>query len=497
MGIIEKQTIKGSFFSYLGVAFGFVTVGLLWPRFLEPEEIGVINFLIAVSAILAHIGSLGINSVSVRLFPYFRNDKTRHNGFLSLALLFALTGTLLIVAYFFFFKERIVQNNAEKSFLVANYVYFIVPFTIATLLFNLFDSLHKVMYNAVIGLFVKDFLFRLLNLVLIVLYAYFAFSFSLFINVYFILFSIPALVLIISLSGAHQFNLKFNFAFINKDLFKSLAGVSFFGLIGGMGTIAISNIDKIMINRFIDLEATGIYSIAFLFGTIITLPSRPLSKIATTIIAESWKKNDTGTIKTIYSKSCLNQFIFAGLIFLLVWLNIDLVFMIIPPEYVAGKYVILFMSLAGVVEMATGLNGMIISTSKYYRYQSMFIFFLLFLVIITNYIFIPRYGITGAAMASLLSTIIYNLIRAGFLYLKFRMQPFNYRFLIVLAAIILSFLVGSYLQSLDNWFIRTVLICLTVLILYLIPILLLRVSVDINSSITNSYKFILQRLKRK
>ena len=163
MGIIEKQTIKGSFFSYLGVAFGFVAVGLLWPRFLEPEEIGVINFLIAVSAILAHIASLGFNSICVRLFPYFRNDKTRHNGFLSLALLFASAGTLFIIAYFFFFKERIVQNNVEKSFLVANYVYFIIPFTIATLLFNLFDSLHKVMYNAVIGVFVKDFLFRLLK----------------------------------------------------------------------------------------------------------------------------------------------------------------------------------------------------------------------------------------------------------------------------------------------------------------------------------------------
>lgn len=488
MGIIEKQTIKGSFFSYLGVAFGFVTVGLLWPRFLEPEEIGVINFLIAVSAILAHIGSLGINSISIRLFPYFRNDKTRHNGFLSLALLFALTGTLLIVLYYFFFKERIVQNNLEGSFLVANYVYFIVPFTIATLLFNLFDSLHKVMYNAVIGVFVKEFLFRLLNLVLIALYAYFAFSFSLFINVYFILFSIPALVLIISLSRTDQFNLAFNFAFINKDLFKSLAGVSFFGLIGGMSTIAISSIDKIMINRFIDLEATGIYSIAFLFGTIITLPSRPLSKIATTIIAESWKKNDTGTIKTIYSKSCLNQFIFAGLIFLLVWLNIDLVFMIIPPEYVAGKYVILFMSLAGVVEMATGLNGMIISTSKYYRYQSMFIFFLLFLVIITNYIFIPRYGITGAAIASLLSSIIYNIVRAGFLYLKFQMQPFNYRFILILVFLSGTLFAGHLLQGIENWILRTGAICMGIVILYLVPVLGLRISDDLNQSIVNVFR---------
>jgi O-antigen/teichoic acid export membrane protein len=92
MGIIGRQTIKGSFFSYLGVAFGFITVGLLWPRYLEPEQIGLINFLVALSAILAQVGSLGIVNISIRLFPEFRNDSNRHNGFLSLGLVFLAVG---------------------------------------------------------------------------------------------------------------------------------------------------------------------------------------------------------------------------------------------------------------------------------------------------------------------------------------------------------------------------------------------------------------------
>lgn len=497
MGIIGKQTIKGSFFSYLGVAFGFITVGVLWPRFLEPEEIGVINFLIAISAILAHVGSLGINSVSVRLFPYFRDKDTRHHGFLLMALLFFSAGLIIIFIYYLLFKERIVANNIEKSFLVARYAFFIIPFTIVTLLFNLFDSLHKVIYNAVIGVFIKDFIFRLLNLVLILLFAWQTFRFDLFLNIYFIIFSIPALVLIILLYRTHQFDLSTDPGFMSKDLRRSIADVSLFGLMGGMGTLIISNIDKIMINRLIDLEATGIYSIAFLFGAIITLPSRPLSKIATTIIAESWKIDDTETIRNIYSKSCLNQFIFAGLVFLLVWLNIDLVFQIIPTEYEAGKYVILFVSLAGLVEMATGLNGMILSTSKYYRYQSMFIFFLLFLVIFTNWIFIPRFGITGAAIASFFSVIFYNLVRAGFLYLKFKMQPFNYKFLIIAAALLITLMAGYLLQGVENWLIRTLLICMSVGILYIVPIYFLRLSEDINSSISAFITFLFTRSKKR
>ncbi|MEN8157831.1 MAG: oligosaccharide flippase family protein [Bacteroidota bacterium] len=497
MGIIEKQTLKGSFFSYLGVAMGFITVGLLWPRFLEPEEIGLINFLIAVSTILAHVGSLGINSVSIRLFPYFRDNENRHNGFLSMALLFVSAGVIIILIYYLLFRDKIITNNIEKSNLIANYAYLIVPFTIATLLFNLFDSLHKVIYNAVIGVFVKDFIFRLLNLVLISLYAWFTFRFHLFLNLYFILFSVPALVLIILLYRTHQFNLSLKIPVVTRSLRRSIVDVSLFGLMGGMGTLAISNIDKIMINRLIDLEATGIYSIAFLFGTIITLPSRPLGKIATTIIAEAWKRSDTDTIKTIYLKSCLNQFIFSGLIFLLVWLNIDLVFKVIPTEYAVGKYVILFMSLAGVVEMATGLNGMIISTSKYYRYQSVFILFLLILVVLTNWFFIPRFGITGAAMASLLSTIVYNMVRAGFLYLKFQMQPFNYRFLVVLASLLAALFAGYLLQGIENWLTRTILICLSIVGLYLIPLYFFRISVDINNSISTYYRSLFSKLKNR
>ena len=479
---------RRSIFSYLGVGLGFITVGLLWPKFLEPEQIGLINFLIAISALLAHVGSLGINSVIIRIFPNFRDADTKHNGFLFLALVYISLGSVLVLLYYLLFRERIIANNVEKSALVVQYAYYIVPFTLATLLFNLFDSLHKVMYNGVIGIFLKDFIFRIFNLVLMLVYIWISFRFRLFLDIYFLLFSLPSLVLILMLFRTRQFNLSPNFSFLGKDLKKSIADVSMFGLLGGMGTIAISNIDKIMINHFIDLKATGIYTIAFLFGTIITLPSRPLGKIATTVVAESWKKNDLETIRTIYSKSCLNQFIFAGLIFLLVWLNIDLVFQILPEEYAAGKYVILFVSLAGLVEMATGLNGMIISASRYYRYQSVFIFFLMILVVVTNWIFIPRFGITGAAVASLISTIVYNLVRAGFLYKKFRLQPFNYRFLIIGGAIFVSLFVGHLMQELNSWLIKTVLLCFTVLILYVLPIWLLKISVDINEMVEKSLK---------
>jgi O-antigen/teichoic acid export membrane protein len=483
MGIIQRQTIKGSIYSYAGVAMGFVTVGYLWPRILEPEQIGLLSFLVAVSTILAHLGSLGINSVINRLFPQFRNPKNGHNGFLFLSLIYVSLGALIVLAYYLIFQESIVRNNMEKSFLLAEYKHFIVPFTLATILYNLFDNLHKVIYRAVIGVVVKEFLLRLLNLMLILGYAWFSFRFEWYLNAYFLAFSAPAVILMVSLAFSGEFNLKTNLSIVDHKLRRSIMDVSFFGLIGGMGSLAISNIDKIMINHFIDLETTGIYSIAYLFGTIIILPSRSLGKIATTIIAEAWKRDDRETIREVYSKSSLNQFIFAGLIFLLVWLNVDLVFLIVTEAYASGIYVILFVSLSGMVEMGTGLNGMIIATSTYYRYQSVFIFLLLLLVVFTNWIFIPWLGITGAALASFLSTVIYNAVRAGFIYSKFRMHPFSFRFLYIGGLILAALAVAHFAGGIRSILLRTAVNLLAVALLYALPVYFLKISEDINQTV--------------
>ena len=48
MGIIARQTIKGSVYSYLGAAIGFINVGLIMPQIFSTEQIGLTNLLIAV-----------------------------------------------------------------------------------------------------------------------------------------------------------------------------------------------------------------------------------------------------------------------------------------------------------------------------------------------------------------------------------------------------------------------------------------------------------------
>ena len=495
MGIIQKQSIKGTIYSYLGVGIGFVTTGILFPRILLTDEIGLLKILVAFSVIFAQFGSLGFNSVINRLFPYFRDVAQKHKGFIAFAFLISLSGFLLSIVAFEIYKPILIRNNYEDSSLLIEYVYLIIPLIFSTLFFNLFDTYNKVLYDTVLGTFLKEFLQRFLILSSLLLYYFNLIDIHAFVIAYVISFFIPTLIIfiVLILRGEISFNIKKE-AF-TKALMREMFIISLFGIISGLGGLAIVHIDSLMVNKFLGLSMTGIYTITFFFGTLILIPSRPLIKISTPIIAESWKSNNLDNIKLVYSKSVINQSVIGILIFIGLWVNINNVFEILPEEYMAGKYVILFIGLANVIEMAAGISGIVIGTSKYYRFSAIFIFFFLFFLIGLNYIFIPLYGLAGAALATTLSKLLYTSLRFVFLRIRYKMQPYNYKFLVLVAIGFLSYYLGYLLPEFENFIIDILIRSSAVVIIFSVLILMFKVSEDINIiylSVINKIKSLLK-----
>lgn len=84
MGIIARQTIKGSIYSYLGAIIGFINVALIMPQIFSTDQIGLTNLLIALSTILGQFGSLGMINVTIRQFPFLEMRKIIIMAFYSL-----------------------------------------------------------------------------------------------------------------------------------------------------------------------------------------------------------------------------------------------------------------------------------------------------------------------------------------------------------------------------------------------------------------------------
>ncbi len=496
MGVIQKQSQSGTIYSYIGVILGFITTGYLWPKVFSTDEIGLMRILVSYAVLFSQFASFGVNSISVKLFPYFRTNDGKHHGFLGLTSLISLTGLLISVIIFILLKSWIVDPEKENSQLLASYYYYIVPLIFFTLFFNVFDTYYRVLYKAVVGIVYKEVVQRMLILTVVVLFLLEWTNFHQTVVLYCLALIAPTILLMISLIKDGNYSLKPDFGFITKELRNEMIGVGLFGIVASFSGVLALNIDVIMVERLIDLKAAGVYTITFFFASLILIPLRTMGKISSVVIAEAWKKNELKTIDDIYKKSSISLSVIGMLLFLGLWSNIDNIMQLIGDKYLPGKYVILFLGIANLTEIALGVNAHIILNSKHYRFLSYFLVGYAALLILTNLLFIPLYGIAGAALASLISKVIFGFAKYFFLFRVYRLQPFDWNYLKLVTISVLVYLTSLWLPTASNYLVDIVFRGSFILASFTVLVYLTQVSVDINQRINALTALIISIFKK-
>ena len=182
-----------------------------------------------------------------------------------------------------------------------------------------------------------------------------------------------------------------------------------------------------MVTSFLGLSDTGIYTTAFYIGMIIEIPRRAISQISIPFISENIKKKNFSKIEKNYKDVSIHQLLIGVMFYIILILNIDNIFNLIPnpKEFSAGKDVVYIVGLSRLVIMAFSYNSELISLSKYYRFTVITIIALAILTITLNIFLIPDYGMIGAAYASLISLVFFNLIKYSFIKIKMKITPFS------------------------------------------------------------------------
>jgi len=450
----------------------------------------LLRLLVSYSSILAMVASLGINTVTVKLFPYFRDGTNRHHGYLGLSMLVAFAGFVVVTAIFLLFRPMIIENAQEKSALFIPYFYFIIPLTFFTVLFGIFDTYYRVLYNAVKGIVYKEVIQRVLVIVAVLLYYFALVNFRGMVWLYVLAYISPALLLMISLMHTKQFYIRPEFGYVGKSLRKEMFNVGLFGVLAGFSGVLVQSIDTIMVNDYLGLSDTGIYTISFFFGALILVPMRTMGKIGSVVIAESWKSDDRATIASIYRKSSLTLSVFGLLLFVGIWGNIENVFHLVGEEFGPGRYVIFFIGLANLTDVFAGLSSHIIVNSKYFKWQTYLLVIFAALVVVTNLLLIPVLGITGAAIASFVSKFVFNGMKCVLIYKKFRIQPFVNKHLVLLFIALLSWYLSTFVPVFSNFIVDIVIRSAAITVLFMTPVYLLKVSDDINAKIDEVLRWI-------
>ena len=473
---------------YIGTLIGFITTGLIAPHLLTKSEIGTLRLLLSYSAIFMSIGVLGFGTVTIRFLPQFYDTNTKkHQGFLGVLLAAGTIGLILSIIIIEIIKPSIIQNNIDKSPQFARYFFLIIPLTIFQIFYTLLDSYNNALYRSSYGVFLRDFAQRVLVLIGLMLFFLHFFNFQAYLYYYVGAICLPTVLILIHIIRHGSFDIRINRKFYSRSLIASMLSVGSFGVLNTISNIAALQIDSIMINMYLDDAAVGVYVITFYFGTLVFIPSKALNKIAPTIIAKAYKELDYNTIKDVYYRSCRNLFLIGTLLLVGLWVNLDNIFKLIPDSYEEGRYVIVIIGLAHLIKMAGGSNDSVIIYSRYFRVTTGFLLIFTVLIILFNFIFIPMFGITGAAIATLAAVIMHNLMKFIFIKIKFGLNPYNLQYLAVLALSFIIFLIVEFTPDPENFLIDIAVDSVFSAVLFYVFIHRLPIAEDLNYSINQAY----------
>ena len=482
MGIIQRQAFWSTIITYAGVLIGFVNVAFLFTAYLNPNEMGLRGVLFHFCVLFHQIGVFGFSSVATRYFPKFEDEKNKHNGFLSLILCFPFIFFCISSISLVCFQDVILAEYQENSKLFVEYFYLVYPIAFSMLIMQVFESYAGVHLKTVFPTFVKEVVLKGGATIVILLYAFSGISSALFWELYAGTYVLGAACIVVYATTFDSFSLAFNWSYYKKIGLKGLFTFAGFMVVNSFASLLVLRIDLLMISSIKGEFFAGVYVIGIFMSTVIEIPRKSIAKISTPLISSAWNRMDLDSIQDIYKKASGVQFISGIVMFLLIVLNLSDFYELIPKGeiYSQSFLVVVILGLTKLIDMVFSLNGEIIGYSKYYKFNLLSVLVLAVLAIVSNYYLIDLYGIEGAALASFGSILIFNLLKFTFIKVKFGLQPFTWRTLVIACLGVCVYFAGVYMPTFDHPVVSAIVRTALIIVLFATPVYFLKLSPDFN-----------------
>lgn len=456
MSSIRRQSILSSLLIYIGFAFGALNTYLFIRQGLfTPEQYGLTRAFIVIGQFFYGFAGFGLSSIFFKFYPYYKDNLPKNkNDLLTIALIIALIGFALTTAGGLFFEHLVVRKFIANSPLILKYYYWIFPFTFFLLFFSVMEAYAWSIGKAVFPNFLKEAGFRISTTLLIILFLVTGKNFDLFIRLFSLLYAFSFLSLLIYLIRLGEFHLVTQISRVTKRFWKKMGTLMLYVYGGSLVTIGAQSVDFLAIASFRGLNFGAVFDFSSYLANVIQVPQRSLISTTIPVLSRAWKEKDMGTIDRIYKRSSLNLLLVSIFIFSLIWINYDNAIEALnaDPIFLQGKWVVFFLALKNIIDMGTGVNGQIIATSTYWRFDFFSGIILLLLAVPLNIVLVKNYGILGSAWSNLAAYCIYNLVRIIFLKRKFNLQPFTINTAFVIGQGMACFALSYFLfRHLDGW----------------------------------------------
>ena len=395
---------KKKFFSNIGWLMGGKIVNMLLQffvslataRYLGPSNFGTINYVAAFVSFFSSIASLGL---AVIVIKEIATDKYDNNEVIwtSIWMRFgtAVLSTISIIALIFI-------TNRDDSMIVQ--IAFLESLSI---LFSSFDTINYYFqarllakWSSIAGVlaYVGMSLYRIYLLATNADIVWFAFATStdmIFITVFLMIFYIRI----------EGFRPKFNW-----QLGKRLLKQSYHYLIAGLITILYAQVDRIMLGNMLDKASVGYYSATLTISTLWSMIPTALIQSISPILYNAAEKDRTFYLRRLRQSYAV-----------LFWMNAAysifvgafahwIILLLYGKDYLAGTAALrIVVWYYGLSTMST-LNQVYLANDGKNKYINLFCIVGLVTDVVLNFALIPIMGINGAAIATLITHIVIQIV---------------------------------------------------------------------------------------
>ncbi|MDF4204050.1 lipopolysaccharide biosynthesis protein [Maribacter sp. SA7] len=440
MGIVLKQSLNNTIVTYFGFAIGAANTLFLYTNFMQPSNYGLIQVILSVSSVLMPILAFGVPNSLVKFYSSFNTDQSQ-NSFLTLMLLLPLVLILPVALLSYMANDAIGSLLSKQNDIVRDYVWHIFLVGMAMAYFEVFYAWARIRMKSMFGNFMKEIFCRIGQTVLLLLLYFKIIDIEFFINALVGFYLVRTIIMKLYAYTVRKPKLNFT---LPKN-WQTIVKYSALIILGGSTAIVLMEVDKVMLNNFLELENVAFYSVAGFIASTIAVPSRAMHQITYPLTATYLNNNDSSALAQLYQKSSLTLFIVSGILFLLILLNLNELYELLPEKYSGGFMIVFWVGLIKVYDALLGNNNSILFNSDYYRSILFFGVLLAVLAIVFNLWLIPNYGINGAAIASFSAFFIYNTLKLGYVKTKFKILPFtNETFKVLALLIVVAAIFSAY-----------------------------------------------------
>ncbi|HET8573871.1 MAG TPA: polysaccharide biosynthesis C-terminal domain-containing protein [Edaphocola sp.] len=444
MGVVVRQSVKSVIITIIGIVLGGI-VTVLSMRYFPKSEYGFTQNLIKITLQASFLGLFGFNFAVLIHGQRYPPGHPSRGAFMTVCAAFPVLFSLLITIAFFAFKSWFLSlYNADDRVMMQQFFAIFPLLTLLTVAATWLSSyLQSIQKNALQNL-AQEVLFRIAYIGLIVCYGLKWLSFSQFIWLFLAIWLIPVGYLLFIALHVGKLQLTVKIPFPRSEI-KEIVRFSGYHMLTAVSTVLIFQLDAILLGPLAanGLAAVAVYSVATLAISMLRNPTRVIATTAVPSFSRAYKEGNIRQLSQLFDRSCVNMQIIALGMFAFILLDMDFiqrVVTMIKEGYDGIKALIVILMIGQMADMISGFNYQVLSVSKYYRFNFWISVGLLVLVFGLNYVLIQDFGIYGAAWATTIGMIVFNIVKSWFVWKKLRMQPFSKKSLLVLGAATIAFL---------------------------------------------------------